>query len=336
MDKNKLDGNSNKFPNYITKFITTHKNACRVAKFSPDGKYVATGSLDTSIKLLDVGKMKTYNQTKSEHGEDYAPAKPVIRTFYDHSQAVNDLEFHPESPILISCSRDCTIKFYDFSQTSIKRSFHYLQDSVEVRSISIHPSGDFLLSGTSQGVLRLYDLQTMQCYVGSKPQDHHIGPINQVRYASEGNIYVSCSKDGSIKLWDTVTNKVINTIAKAHSGFEPTSVQFSKEQKYLLSAGKDAVIKIWELSTGRQLQNILTGPQWKNRLQVTFNYNEDFILSSDENKYIVVVWDTRTGEVIQNLPGHTNVIRWIASSPIDPAIVTCSDDHRARFWMEDT
>lgn len=73
----------------------------------------------------------------------------------------------------------------------------------------------------------------MQCYVGSKPQDHHIGPINQVRniiflylkknkvrYASEGNIYVSCSKDGSIKLWDTVTNKVINTIAKAHSGFE--------------------------------------------------------------------------------------------------------------------
>lgn len=38
MDKNKLDGNSNKFPNYITKFITTHKNACRVAKFSPDGK----------------------------------------------------------------------------------------------------------------------------------------------------------------------------------------------------------------------------------------------------------------------------------------------------------
>ena len=46
---------------------------------------MATGSSDTSIKLLDVQKMKNYNQMKSEHGEDYAPAKPVIRTFYDHS-----------------------------------------------------------------------------------------------------------------------------------------------------------------------------------------------------------------------------------------------------------
>jgi hypothetical protein len=25
------------YPNLTTKFITTHKNACRVAKFSPDG-----------------------------------------------------------------------------------------------------------------------------------------------------------------------------------------------------------------------------------------------------------------------------------------------------------
>ena len=47
--------------------------------------FVATGSEDTSIKLLDVVKMKNYNQVKSEHGEDYAPAKPVIRTYYDHS-----------------------------------------------------------------------------------------------------------------------------------------------------------------------------------------------------------------------------------------------------------
>lgn len=49
------------------------------------GQFVATGSADASIKLLDVQKMKNYNQMKAEHGEDYAPAKPVIRTFYDHN-----------------------------------------------------------------------------------------------------------------------------------------------------------------------------------------------------------------------------------------------------------
>jgi len=277
--------------------------------------------------------MKTYNATKSEHGEDFAPARPVVRTFYDHTQSINDLDFHPASPILISCSRDCTIKFYDYSQSTVKRSFCYLQDTHNIRTINFHPSGDFVVSGTEHNMLRLYDINTLQCYTSPRTQDHHLGPINQVRYAPEGNIFASCSKDGSIKLWDGVTNKVINTIMKAHSGFEPTSVQFSKNQKYLLSGGKDAIIRIWELSTGRQVQRIITGPQWKNRLQVTFSHTEDFVLSSDENAYAAIVWDTRSGEQVQRLTGHTNVIPWIASSPVEPVLMTCSADHRARFWQ---
>ena len=71
--------------NFVTRFITTHKGACRVAKFSPDGKYVATGSSDNSIKLLEVEKMHTHHLMKSEV-EDYASARPVVRTFYDHTQ----------------------------------------------------------------------------------------------------------------------------------------------------------------------------------------------------------------------------------------------------------
>lgn len=51
------------------------------------GNYVATGSADTSIKLLDVQKMKTYNQLK-ETAEEFGSAKPVTRTFYDHTQVL--------------------------------------------------------------------------------------------------------------------------------------------------------------------------------------------------------------------------------------------------------
>jgi cleavage stimulation factor subunit 1 len=73
-------------PNFTTKFITTHKSEVRVAKFSPDGKFVVTGSEDTSIKFLDVLKMKNYTETKQESTEDFAPSKPMIRSFYDHEQ----------------------------------------------------------------------------------------------------------------------------------------------------------------------------------------------------------------------------------------------------------
>jgi cleavage stimulation factor subunit 1 len=70
--------------NFITRFITTHKGSVRVAKFTPKGNYVATGSTDNSIKLLDVEKMHTHHQTKAEV-EDYTAARPVVRTFYDHT-----------------------------------------------------------------------------------------------------------------------------------------------------------------------------------------------------------------------------------------------------------
>lgn len=89
----------------------------------------------------DVGKMKSYNQNKSEHGEDFAPAKPVIRTFYDHTEPINDLDFHPTAHVLASCARDNTVKFYDFSQVSplsISRhviSYPTMHDGVRVDDV---------------------------------------------------------------------------------------------------------------------------------------------------------------------------------------------------------
>jgi cleavage stimulation factor subunit 1 len=323
------------YTNYVTRFHTPHKNGCRVAKFSNDGQLVATGSADTSIKLLDVSKMKNFNNQKTEPADQYGSSHPVIRTFYDHTQPISDLDFHPYSPILISCSRDCSLKFFDF-KSSVKRAFRFIQDTHNVRSVNFHPSGDFLLSGTDHPMIRLYDLTTFQPYVSSESKDHHQGPINQVRYSTDGNLYVSCSKDGSIKVWDAVSSRCVKYISKAHAGFEVNSVQFSRNSKYVLSGGKDSTVRLWDLATGRQLKVYTGSAQSKNRLQTTFSYNEDLIISSDENMYLCVVWDTHTGDIKQNLTGHNNIVRWVCSSPVEPALMTCSDDRRARFWCLET
>ena len=54
--------------------------------------------------------------------------------------------------------------------------------------------------GTYHPVIRLYDIETFNCYVSANPADQHKGPINCVAYSPNGNMYSSGSKDGSIKV----------------------------------------------------------------------------------------------------------------------------------------
>ncbi|KAG2461875.1 CSTF1 factor, partial [Polypterus senegalus] len=243
---------------YETCYVTSHKGPCRVATYSRDGQLIATGSADASIKILDTERMLAksampievmMNETAQQNMENH----PVIRTLYDHVDEVTCLAFHPTEQILASGSRDYTLKLFDYSKPSAKRAFKYIQEAEMLRSISFHPSGDFLLVGTQHPTLRLYDVNTFQCYVSSNPRDQHTDTISGVSYNPTANSYVTCSKDGSIKLWDGVSNRCVATFEKAHDGAEVCSAIFSKNSKYILSSGKDSVAKLWEISTGRTL-----------------------------------------------------------------------------------
>ncbi|KAJ3027108.1 UNVERIFIED_CONTAM: hypothetical protein HDU68_004494, partial [Siphonaria sp. JEL0065] len=303
-------------PNYTSWFATQHKGAVRNAAFSADGNFFATCSADTSLKVLDVSKIHACQKDPSVASSD----KPAIRTFYDHQAPANDVAFHPNGTILVSCSDDMTIKLYDLQKPNAKRGYRYLQDACPVRCVSFHPTGDYLLAGTDHECVRIYDVQTLKCFRPSTPPASELaGSITKARFSPQGNVF-----DGTIRIYDGVGGKLINTILQAHGGASVTSVEFSQNGKWLLSCGLDSLPRIWDLGSGRVLQSFEGATQKTPNINATFSRKKDgLVLSIDDTSNSIVAWDTKTGVLLSKYPSlHANSIRSVIASPTDCGFVS--------------
>ena len=249
---------------YETIYVTSHKGPCRAGCFNPNGQLLATGSVDASIKILDVERMlaksfipiNTNNtgssnnnqnndqqqpsqqqqpqQSQQQQQEHNSDSHPVIRTLYDHMEEVSCLIFHPRDQFLISGSHDMTIKIFDYSKPSVKRACKSIQESNTIRCLAIHPTGDYLIVGSQHPTIRLYHMPTFQSFISSMISDQHKGPITSICYSPNTQCYASSSKDGDIRIWDTVSNRCVGILPRAHEGLEICSLQYSRNGKVII------------------------------------------------------------------------------------------------------
>lgn len=258
-------------------------------------------------------------------------------TLYDHIDQVRALEFHPKVSVLVSASSDCTVKFFDYSKTNIKRAYHVIQEVAVCRCLAFHPSGDYMLVGTDHQTLRLYDVNTTQCFVSANARDQHTREISSLHYTPDARMYCSSSEDGSIKIWDGVSNRCTSTYANAHDGAPVCTVKFSKSSKYILSSGRDGSAILWEVTTGRPLIKYkpMHAEPRPHELPTcaVFSHTEDFVIMGEERNNNIHCWEARTGELHRPLKSnHYGVIRHMVHCPTQPVLMTCGEDCRIKFW----
>ncbi|MDZ8226351.1 caspase family protein [Nostoc sp. ChiVER01] len=272
--------------------------------FSPDGKMIASGSWDKTVKLWDA-----------------ATGKEII-TLKGHSSKIQGVAFSPDSKTIASAGAENTVKLWDVATG--KEIITFNGHSNQVNSVAFSPDGKTIASASSDTTVKLWNAAT-----GTEitTLNGHSSTIRGVAFSPDGKTIASASSDTTVKLWNTDTGTEITTL-NGHSDFV-RGVAFSPDGKTIASASADATVKLWDASTGKEIITLSghSGEVWS----VVFSPDGKTIASGSTDT-TVKLWNAATGKEITTFNGHSNQVNSVAFSPDGKTITSASSDTTVKLW----
>ncbi len=217
----------------LQKTLSGHSGYVYSVSFNPDGRLLASGGGDNTIKLWDV-----------ETGHE-------LKTLQGHSGYVYSVSFSPDGRLLASGSGsgDYTIKLWDVETGKELQTLR--GHTAWVRSVCFSPDGLLLASGSDDKTIRLWDVKTGR---EVKTLKGHTDWVRSVCFSPDGRLLASGSRDNTVKLWDVKTGREVKAL-RGHIAWV-SSVSFSPDGLWLASGSGDNTIKLWNVKTGREVKTL--------------------------------------------------------------------------------
>ena len=214
----------------LVQYLRGHSGWVLSVAFSPDGKTLASASVDQTIILWDVA-------TRQQIG---APLR-------GHTDSVSSVVFSPDGKTLASADADKTIILWDVT-TQQQIGAPLRGHSGAINSLAFSPDGKTLASGSWDRTIVLWDVATQQ-QTGA-PLQGHSDTVWSVAFSPDGKTLASGSSDKTIILWDVAAQQQIGAPLQGHSR-AVVSVAFSPDGKTLASASWDQTIILWDVAAQR-------------------------------------------------------------------------------------
>jgi WD40 repeat protein len=228
-------------------FLAAHTGAVGCVAFSPDGKTLASGANDHTVKLWEVATGKE---------------KATLR---GHTGDVCFVAFLPDAKTIASGSLDGTLRLWDVRTRRQRKTIHCFDapgDPVSSAFAAISPHGKVLaLIGPGEGV-RLLDVMT------GKESHCFRGEWKAAALSCDARLAIA--NDDTVAFRDSASGRSIATITVADSADEEAAelgqsvacVAFSPDAK-TLAVGMDnfGPVKLYKVSTRRLKANLESGTQ---------------------------------------------------------------------------
>jgi transcription initiation factor TFIID subunit 5 len=234
-----------------------------------------------------------------------------LYTFFNATDRVHSLTMSEDATLIAAGFADSYIKIWSLDS---KKPLRTLQPSSQLKNADVIDGSkleDFL------------DDQPEQ----SKTLIGHCGPVYETSFSPDNSHLVSCSEDGTVRLWNlhTWTNVVCY---KGH--MNPVwSVQFSPLGYYFATASHDRTARLW--STDHIYPLRLFAGHLSDVDVVKFHPNTNYIATGSSDKSCRL-WDVTTGECVRVFEGHAGTVHALAFSGDGQYLVSGGDDCNLFLW----
>lgn len=288
-----------------------HSRYIRCMAFSPDGKYILTGSMDHTLKLWNVSNGKE------------------IRTFSMHTGPIRTVAFSPDGKQFLTSSEDNKSIVYNLLSGDVETQIFLEKDRLFKSCYS--PDGKSILTMNDRNETRVWDAST-----GAKIgifKKSYAGSINSQWFTPDGNYLMTFGSSNEAKLV-SIQNQETKQVYTCE---KPNSFAISPDGKYVAIGTSKLDAYLFDLETGKEMfrfqDDKAKGCDGCNTI-VLFSHNGKYIATA--MRYTgLSVWDVKSGKRIQNFPVSEDQIDEITFSPDDRMVMATIDDE-SHIWNINT
>ncbi len=309
--------------------------------FSPDGRTLATGSMDHSIRLWDFQK------------------RELITTLLGHLNEVWTLAFSPDGETLVSGDKDGAINIWQTTRPKAKEPLPGVR----------LPLG-FSKDGGTLAALSADDVVFINLATGEPVRRFPLGKSRNwhstIALSADLQTLAQGHRDGSVTVWNTdsgetntlqVANRPVDFVtlspdgrhllASAHDQMprwwdlragtnslwemDGDVVGFSPDGKSVVCVKRDGRPEIWDVET-RSLRTSLELVEGQQFFQAHAFSPDGKQLAVSLTDHTVGLWSMETGKQIGTFNGHKQPVFSIAFSPDGKTLATSGADSTLRLW----
>jgi len=195
-----------------------------------------------------------------------------------------------------------------------------------VSSIALSPNGKSVASGSRDGKVRLWDVETKKVVAR---WNGHTDTVWSLCWSVDGERLVSGSSDGTIRVWDVESgDTVLGPIKTGHE--DVYAVIYSPDTTKIATGGyEEHAVKIWDAKTRNLLSTIK-----HNYAVFSLAWTSEKLITGSHRS--IRIFDTATWQQIAILEGHTFQVYSLSLFQNDRLLASASYDKTVRLWNLDT